>query len=719
MELNHTCLELLKILHEKKDYTSISELAEQLKMTERTIRYSLDRVDMFLARKNLPLLAKQFGQGVQLDCTPDLERTLQRFFTEATPYQYKFSAKEREQFLTIYLLAAGDRYVTQAEITNWLTVSNGTVAADLVNIEKWLEEKGFSLIKKSRMGAKVKGEEIRILHVCLDYLSEIDTLSQYDRYLCRKPLDHKIASRIMDALFQDLDATVFRRLVKRAEAMLKRVFSDESVGNLLFYLVILTRRRMSGTVGPETALSIDDSISTPEYHVAELLLNLLQDEYHIAYSNGDRINLTAQILSSKSIRHSQGQTRTTPNHDVKLDNIACEMVTRMEQLCSMDFSSVRDELVENLVTHLIPTVYRIRYNQKIVNPIFDELRHEHSQLLQYTAAAAQPLAQYCGTEISDQEISYIGLYFLSAISQQNPQAISRPKVIVACGSGYGTAQIVASQLNRFLDVDIAAVLSGRDVSDMIEQQLIHCDYIISTVDLPQLQEQSYIKVNPIFTQSDYEKILKAIDTRKYGKLAGRYLETANTLVDIVCKYNADKGFNVEQLKYEFLSTLIRTSAYADTLGLRHKDPNLDDLLLPGLIQMDVSCRTWQEVVAAGTSVMEENGYVTDTYKDAIVQNILDFGPAMVMFPGTLISHASPAGRCKKLGFGFISLRHPVSFHCGANDPVRIVFTLSAIDSSSHMNALMQLFQLLSDSQLRTQLFEVRSKDALLKLVRRS
>ena len=48
MELNHTCLELLKILYDQQDYVTIGDLAEQLGKTERSVRYNLDTIDAFM-----------------------------------------------------------------------------------------------------------------------------------------------------------------------------------------------------------------------------------------------------------------------------------------------------------------------------------------------------------------------------------------------------------------------------------------------------------------------------------------------------------------------------------------------------------------------------------------------------------------------------------------------------------------------------------------------
>ena len=272
-------------------------------------------------------------------------------------------------------------------------------------------------------------------------------------------------------------------------------------------------------------------------------------------------------------------------------------------------------------------------------------------------------------------------------------------------------------MSRLFDVDIVAVLSGRDVSELMEKRDIQCDYIISTVDLPRLPDNFYIKVNPIFTQQDYRKILQFIDARQQsGESASRYLETADTLVEIARRYGA--GSNVEQLKYEFLSTLIHSSGRQDALGVQTGAPSLKELLQPNLIRMDVSCRDWKAVVEASTAAMEEYGYVTPHYKEAILRNLVDFGPGMVMFPGTLISHAAPEDGCRKLGFGFMTLRHPVSFGSKYFDPVQIVFTLSVLDSTTHMAALTQLFRMLSNQSCREEFFRARNKDTVLRIVQK-
>lgn len=190
MELNHTCLELLKILYDQQEYISISTLASRLAKTERSVRYSLDLIDEFLKRKKLPFLSRKFGSGIYLEHTPETEATLHGLLATATPYQYKFSTEEREKYLELCLLVGRSQYIPVAEFAERLTVSYSTITADLDVVEKWLLENGLTLVKKSRMGLYVQGDETQILKTCLKRLGENITLAEYDRYLCKKSLDN-------------------------------------------------------------------------------------------------------------------------------------------------------------------------------------------------------------------------------------------------------------------------------------------------------------------------------------------------------------------------------------------------------------------------------------------------------------------------------------------------------------------------------------------------
>lgn len=214
MELNYTCLEILKVLYTKKRYVPVTDLANHLGKTERSVRYSLDIIDKFLVQNNLPYLDREFGRGIALRNTTDVTRVLQRYLTIETPFQYKFSTEEREQFLGICLLIGRKKYMPVVELARQLVVSYGTTTLDLNAVEKKIRENHLELERKSRMGICVRGDEFAIRQLCLKWLTESISLSEYESYLCNKPLESKISLLIFNELFRDLDVDFFRELPK-------------------------------------------------------------------------------------------------------------------------------------------------------------------------------------------------------------------------------------------------------------------------------------------------------------------------------------------------------------------------------------------------------------------------------------------------------------------------------------------------------------------------
>lgn len=52
MELNKNCIEILQYLRKKDDFVRIQELAEIYKLTDRAIRYKIDKIEQFMVKSS-------------------------------------------------------------------------------------------------------------------------------------------------------------------------------------------------------------------------------------------------------------------------------------------------------------------------------------------------------------------------------------------------------------------------------------------------------------------------------------------------------------------------------------------------------------------------------------------------------------------------------------------------------------------------------------------
>ena len=94
MELNKDCIRILQYLIEKNDYVEIEEIAKEYKVTNRAIRYKIDKIEDFLVKNGFDYLDKKYKKGVKISNDPKLKKFVHKFAGEYTPYKYVYSKEE-------------------------------------------------------------------------------------------------------------------------------------------------------------------------------------------------------------------------------------------------------------------------------------------------------------------------------------------------------------------------------------------------------------------------------------------------------------------------------------------------------------------------------------------------------------------------------------------------------------------------------------------------
>jgi mannitol/fructose-specific phosphotransferase system IIA component (Ntr-type) len=129
---------------------------------------------------------------------------------------------------------------------------------------------------------------------------------------------------------------------------------------------------------------------------------------------------------------------------------------------------------------------------------------------------------------------------------------------------------------------------------------------------------------------------------------------------------------------------------------------LSDLTNETLIKLNVPAKNCEDAIRQSASVLVENGKVTKEYVDAMVNTAKESGAYIVITKHVALPHARPEAGAKEIAIGIATLENPVEFGHKDNDPVKYVFTLSAVDNNSHLRAMSELVELLEmDEFFRT------------------
>jgi mannitol operon transcriptional antiterminator len=140
---------------------------------------------------------------------------------------------------------------------------------------------------------------------------------------------------------------------------------------------------------------------------------------------------------------------------------------------------------------------------------------------------------------------------------------------------------------------------------------------------------------------------------------------------------------------------------------------LKDLLIPSHIQFVDAIDDWKNAIQTAAQPLLRNGYITNEYIEAMIENVIEMGPYIVIVPGVALPHARPERGVKKLGMSFLKIKNGCLFSEKEEYRAYIVIVLAAVDHETHLKALSQLAKLLGNKDDLNRLFSTDSlKDVL-------
>lgn len=108
------------------------------------------------------------------------------------------------------------------------------------------------------------------------------------------------------------------------------------------------------------------------------------------------------------------------------------------------------------------------------------------------------------------------------------------------------------------------------------------------------------------------------------------------------------------------------------------------------VQLNLEKVEWEEAVKVGCQLLFDKGLVTSDYSEAIISDIHQYGPYVVIAEDFAMPHSRPENGVKSLGYSLLTFREPVDFMGRA---ARVVLTLAAPDDNSHIELLEKVFEL--------------------------
>lgn len=708
MELNKNCIEILQYLRKKQGFVKIGELAKEYKLTDRAIRYRIDKIESFLVKNGFQYLEKQHLKGVRLVDEPKLQKFLDDFIGNYTPYRYVYSKDERFKFIILKLLEDNNP-MNISYFEKKLCISRNTVLKELDKVEKWLNERNIKMLRKPRVGINVNGKEVDKRKAILETMSKSVSTEDIVNYVNRRICQSKINNLQFDILFSDIDIDFIDKIIKNSEIKLERQFSDEAYGSLVTHVALMIKRIQLNKSIYLPELKINYMNCKEEYKVANNIIYEVENHYNIKIPIEEKSYIVLHLLGAKVIKN---DTVYQNKDEYKIDDlyvVVNNMTDDFEKIYAVELGKNRGKVVDGLLMHLRPSIYRIKFNLKLVNPFLREIKVKYKELFINTKIIMKHLENYIGKPIDDNEVAYVVLHYGAALKNCEKKKNFKARIVLVCGTGIGTARMVASQIVNEFDVKIVNIVSSREVKKLDSKDY---DFIISTVYIANVDEKKYIKISPLFLKNDYKKLKSNLNLKYKRNSNDDEVKFVKKIMNIVDKYSDIKDRN--QLEYEIMYA-VKNKNYNEG-RVEVFQYGLKDLLKWENIKLNVKCRKWKEAIKIGTSILIENNSISKSYEEAIIKSFKDLGPYMVVAPGIVLSHAKPSDGVNNTSMSLITLDKPVKFNHKLNDPVKLIVTLATKDEKSHLKAMRELMELFMNSEDLKEIFNAINKEKVIEII---
>ncbi len=705
MKLNNICLSMIKFLYENKDYHKISSLAIIFNIPERTVRYNLDKIDEFFLIKGYEKLDRKYSDGVKMPEGEEQLNYIKSFFTNYTPSQYEFSNDERKIFIISELLQS--TYPLNIDyFESILSVSRNTIIKDLDEIETFLESFNLVLKRTRGVGLYIEGDEKDRRRALSKINSEIISIDDLFNYINTGKSSNKINSFQFENIFLDIDIDYIDRLIREAEEMLCRKFSDTAYSSLIIHIAIMIKRiQMNRAILPiETSLGREYYAS--ELDVARHMVKRIEFHFNVMVPESEINYIALHLIGSKVTEDN------LENGKLEIDELTIvinKMVDIIENIYNIKFGGNRQGLIEGLILHLRPAINRIKFNLSIINPIYNEVINNYGDLYETTRLACIPLEEYIGKAIGPQEISYIVLHFGAALKNIEKEVPSQ-KIVLVCATGLGTSKMLVSQIKNKYDIEITHIASIRDINQIQSNEY---DFIVSTINIPGLGPDNYIKVSPILNSGDYQKLNRYLKIKGNSDIANTEENMVEKIINIIEKH-IDIS-NTEELK-EDLYTSLPKIIYGNRL---YKQRGLMNYLGPNNIKTKVKAKDFFHAVDIVCDILIAKGSILEAYKESIKERLDKLGPYMVIMPGVALLHTDIYNGALETDFALISLSKGVSSGNKNNDPVKLLFAFSSANGIGHVPALRELTNILSIDGIVENMAMQNTKEDLLKILNES
>jgi mannitol operon transcriptional antiterminator len=696
MSLDKRSTAILSYLVQVHAYVPVKELTEKFHISRRTIYYDIEKINGWLEENRLPTVKHVRSAGFYLE--EEAAAQVPEKLGMIKTWHYEYSAKERKALLAIHI-SLSDKPLFLEDLLEKIRVSRNTTIEDMKGLKDDLVRFRLKLEFERKLGYVIHGNEEDKRKAIVYYLQQVLPDQSWQTILTKIPVILNKTGHF--DLFDYENLKAIHDIVAESEEELNIKFTDEFLDGFAFRLLMFAKRLSKGKNVSIDPFEREVLTETKQYQAAKNIAKKLSSFFNLDFPEDEIFYITKHLLGSRV------QSEEDLQHEYEgskaLNEVVADMVSDFQKYACVFFKD-RKEIEKNLLMHIKPAYYRIKYGLELENVLTDTIMENYHDIFLLTKKVISHLEMLVKKEVNDHEIAFIAMHFGGWMRKAGAKPAIRKKALIVCTNGVGTSRLLQNQLEGlFSTIDISGCVSLREYQNLQYDP----DFIISTIPLEEKDKPVFV-VSPILTEAEKESLLKKVNAEL--DTPSKPAISMEALMDIIHKY-ADIH-NEEGLQKELKRYLAKPAAVIKET----RKPSLREILKTDNIQIINEVKNWLEAIRMAAEPLKQNGSVTDDYIEAMIQNIMNMGPYIVIAPKVAIPHARPEDGVNKLGMSLLKLENSVPFSDDEKHNVQVVIVLAAIDGETHLKALSQLTTMLSNETNMIEILKANRPNRIFELI---
>lgn len=532
VELKSRSAYILKFILENPESSSMKQITEKLNITRRTLYYDVEQINDWLGSEKLGKLVTKSGiVTIESDRMDELMNRIKK------NESYFYSIEER-RILELIFISLSTEVVTIEKMQKIFDVSKNTILMDIKEWKAVLHELDIAVVSTIKVGYVLQGEEFTIRKMIGKQIKKLENFQP--KMVLQKWMQESLAKisgeeydyrEIARCLIKQYEQDENIKLVSENEEFECSMILISWIRSMEGYTVVLNAEERA-------ALAV-----TRPYQSLRKSFRKLK-EYNLEIPNSEIYYIATLLLGIKI-----AQFVSQDQENLYIYRFTASLIKNFERIACITFEN-RERLANRLRGHIRPLYYRLKYGMQSVNPLIKDVMRMYPEIYDFTERSVHAMPDELAQILTDDEIAYLAVYFISEEKKQADVQENRSRILVLCAAGMATSTLVKEQLKELLG-NIADIEVGI-VSDAGKYKLDNYTLVVSTSYSERLSQQR----NAIFTEvvlqdQDKRKIIQLLN--QYG-IVGRYDRTIRKIIGSV-EENLTGQIKKNELYFDILRIL--------------------------------------------------------------------------------------------------------------------------------------------------------------------